>query len=50
MADLIRYTGKEGMEKHMKVPPVLGLLKVMGDLVDTQVIMTTKGAGITARL
>lgn len=47
---MVRYTGKEGMDKHMKVPPVLELLKVMGDLVDAQVIMTTKGAGITAKL
>ena len=38
------------MDKHMKVPPVVALLEVMGDLVDTQVIMTTKGAGITPKL
>lgn len=40
------------MDKHMAVAPVLALIEAIGkeDLTETQIIMTTKGPGITPKL
>ncbi|KAF4121279.1 Antibiotic biosynthesis monooxygenase [Geosmithia morbida] len=46
------YKDEDGMQKHMKSPPVLELVErgAKEDLTDVQVILTTKGAGISSKL
>lgn len=40
------------MDKHMKSPPIAGLIEILGkeDLTDTQIIMTSRGPGISPKL
>lgn len=47
-----RYDNKEGLDKHMKAPPVVALIKAVEEekLTDTEVIMTQDGPGVKARL
>lgn len=40
------------MDKHLRTPPVVDMVKALEaeQLTETQIIMTTKGSGISARL
>ncbi|KAH8176182.1 antibiotic biosynthesis monooxygenase domain-containing protein [Sarocladium implicatum] len=46
------YDHQEGLDKHMKTPPVQALLKAVEEekLTDTDIIMTQDGPGVKSRL
>lgn len=49
---LHRYDDQEALDKHMATPPVGVMMEALGkgDLADVQVIRTTAGSGIKARI
>lgn len=49
---LRRYDDQEALDKHMAIPPVGVMMEALGkgDLADVQVIRTTAGSGIKARI